>query len=132
MLVRRIAVLVVFVVLAGCSHSGHGSSQPTAWNGIGTMVNADYICRTYVPGPHVSSEVTTVDGFRKTTIGTRGPAQLHRFPKLPASAEGAWCWTGKPGAYNVYEVTSGGEVQQVVRNMNGVAPADAHGAPFVP
>ncbi|HEY5011390.1 MAG TPA: hypothetical protein VIK61_01630 [Acidimicrobiia bacterium] len=128
---RRILVLVV-VVLAGCSHGSHSSSQTTAWNGEGTRLNADYICRRYVPGHLVSSWVTSVADFRKTTIGTRGPAQIHRFPKLPPTNAAAWCWTGKPGAYNVYEVASDGEVQQVVSNMNGVAPENAHGAPSVP
>jgi hypothetical protein len=127
---RRILVLVI-VLVAGCSHGTHGyhSDQTTAWNGDGTRLNADYICRRYVPGHLVSSWVTTVGHFRETTIGTQGPAQLHRFPKLSAYTAAAWCWTGKPGAYNVYEVASDGEVQQVVSNLGGVAPADAHGTP---
>jgi hypothetical protein len=131
--VRRIAVAVVaLVVLAGCLHGSRSTHTPTSWDGEGTMLSAEYLCRHDVPGHLVSFEVTTVADFRKTTIGTIGPSQLHRFPKLLPSTAAAWCWTGRPGAYSVYEVASDGEVQPVVSDMNGVAPENAHGAPFVP
>lgn len=127
MVVYRALVLVVLVA-AGCT-GGSRHSQPTT---PPTQLNAEWVCRRYVTGHLVSSEATTVGNFRKTTIGTRGPAQLHRFPKLLDPTAAAWCWTGRPDAYNVYEVASDGEVQQVASNMSGVAPADAHGAPQIP
>lgn len=126
---RRVLVLFVLVTAACTGGSKHSSPQPTT---PGTQLNAEYVCRRYLTGHLVSSEATTVGEFRKTTIGQPGPAQLHRFPKLLDPTAGAWCWTGKPGAYNVYEVASDGEVQQVMSNMNGVARTDAHGAPSVP
>lgn len=130
---RRVLTLaIVAAVLAGCSHGRSSSSRTTAWNGIGTRVNADYICRTYVPGPIVSAEVATVAAFRALHLGPGGTAQLHRFPTYPATASAAWCWTGKPGAYNVYEVVSDGTAEKVASHVGGIAPADAHGAPSVP
>lgn len=121
-------VLILVVLVAAGFRGGPKHAQPTT---PPTQLNAEYVCSHYVTGHLVSSEATTVADFRTMTIGTRGPAQLNRFPKLLPSTAAAWCWTGKPGAYNVYEVASDGEVQQVVSNLNGVAPADAHGAPFV-
>jgi hypothetical protein len=128
---RRVLALVALVAAAGCTGGGSKDATPRPTTPP-TQLNAEYICRRYVPGPLVSSEATTVADFRKTTIGSQGPAQLHRFPTLPGSTAAAWCWTGKPGAYSVYEVASDGQVQQVVSNINGVAPADARGAPFIP
>lgn len=129
---RRVLFLVLVVTAAaGCTGgSKHSAPQPTT---PPTQLNAEYICRHYVTGHLVSSETTTVGDFRKTTIGppAQGP-QFHRFPKLLDSTAAASCWTGKPGAYSVDEVASDGEVEQVVSNMNGVALADAHGAPQIP
>lgn len=124
-------MVAVVLVAAGCSGgSKHSSAQRNPLrNPPPTQLNANWVCRRYLTGHLVSSDVTTVGDFRTTTLGTSEPAQLHRFPKLSPDTAAAWCWTGKPGAYNVYEVASDGEVQQLVGNMGGVAPANAHGAP---
>jgi hypothetical protein len=125
---RRVGTVLAVAVLAGCTHShtivDHGPPP--------TQLNAEWVCRTYTPGPHVSAEATTVGDFRTTTIGTVGPTQRHRFPDLPATAAAAWCWSGKPDAYSVYEVTGGGQVERVVASINGVPASEAHGAPAVP
>jgi hypothetical protein len=129
--VRRIAVVVFVAVLAACSHGSHASEglpTTTAFNGIGTMLNANYECRTYVPGPVVDAVTTTVQAFRDLRIGPSGPDQ-HRFPGHAASEAAAWCWTGRKGAYNVYEVVQDGTAVKIGSNVGGT---DAHGAPVIP
>jgi hypothetical protein len=128
---RRVGVVLSMIVLAACTR-GHGDRSANEGPTPPTQVNAAWVCRQYTPGPHVSAEATTVAEFRSTTIGTVGPTQLQRFPKLSATTAAAWCWSGKPGAYRVYEVASDGEVQQVVAGINGIPARDAHGAPAVP
>jgi hypothetical protein len=97
------------------------------------MERAASLCRHAVSEPNelVSNDPTMVQEFRRTTIATIGPSQTHRFPSLPATAFGAWCWTKHGDSYSVWEVADGNSVQ-VVGGMNGIDPADAHGPPAVP
>ena len=62
-------------------------------------------------------------------LGIAAPVARADETCLSPYTAAAWCWTGKPGAYNVYEVAADGEVQQVVSNLGGIAPQDAHGTP---
>jgi hypothetical protein len=131
--VRRIVTLVV-IVAAGCTGGTHRSAPTTPPPSVTTPVErAASLCRHAVANPKelVSNDPTTVQQFRTTTIATVGPSQTHRFPTLRASTFGAWCWTRHGDSYSVYEVADGHSMQ-VVGGMNGVAPADAHGAPMVP
>jgi len=130
---RRVGVVFAVIALAACSHGGHvseGLPTTTAWNGIGTMLNADYICHTYVPGPIRDAITTTVEAFRELRVGPR-KANTHLFPKSDPGDAAAWCWTGNPGAYNVYAVAQDGTAVKVASNMN-VARYDEHGAPVIP
>ena len=131
---RRVGVILAVVALAGCmrGHSdrpvSEGPPTTTAFNGIGTMLNANYECQTYVPGPVVSAETTTVAAFRALRIGPRRP-NPHLFPSHAASEAAAWCWTGTKGAYNVYEVLQDGTAVKIGSNVGGT---EAHGAPVIP
>ncbi len=124
-------VVPAAVVLAACT-GGSDNRGGVAERPPPTQLNAGYLCRRYVPGHLVSSEATTVGELRTTTIGSRGPAQSKSFPKLGNPTAAAWCWTGKPDAYNVYAVASDGEVVKIVTGLGAVEPADAHGAPHIP
>ena len=126
-------VTVLVLALAGCSHGSHvskGLPTTTAWNGIGTMLNANYMCHTYVPGQLVDAIATTVGAFRELRIG---PAvqHPHAFPQFPAGAAAAWCWTLNRGAYSVYELAPDGTSVKIAGGMS--APFhDDQGAPVIP
>jgi hypothetical protein len=127
-------VALAVIVAAGCTGGAHRSAPTTPPTFVTTPVErAASLCRHAVVNPKelVSNDPTSVRQFRATTIGTIGPSQTHRFPTLRASAFGAWCWTRHGDIYSVYEVADGHSMQ-VVGGMNGIAPANAHGAPAVP
>jgi hypothetical protein len=128
---RRCIVIAAVVVLAACS-SGSGRSISTAWNGEGTRVGADYVCREYLRGPYVSAVQTTFGAMRDARIGLGGPGQRNRYAAVSNSYEAVWCWTGTPGAYNVYALTTDGQIDTVATNLGGVSRADAHGVPTLP
>jgi hypothetical protein len=119
--------------LAGCSHGSHvskGLPTTTAWNGEGTMLNADYMCHTYLPEPTVDAITTTVQAFRDLRIGPN-VQHPHAFPKFSGYAAAAWCWTGHRGAYSVYEVAPDGTKVKIASNMSD-AFHDENGAPVLP
>jgi hypothetical protein len=93
------------------------------------MLNADYMCRTYVPGPVVDPITTTVAAFRELRIGP-GIQHPHAFSKYPETAAAAWCWTGKPGAQRVRS-RAGCAAAKVARNMSRPFH-DENGAPVLP
>jgi hypothetical protein len=117
---RPASIDAIRCVLAGCTINT-------------STTRATRLCTEAVPNPTdlVSSEATTIADFRRTTIGTIGPTQTHRFPALTAETFGAWCWTGSNGSYRVYEVASDGTSVEV-GGLDGVSPAEAHGAPDIP
>ena len=128
---HRILVLLVLVA-AACS----GGSKHTVPPGTGVFTpgqRAEALCRSAIPQPaHLAASYpTTVKDFRETTIATIGPSQTHRFPNLAPTVFGAWCWTGKPGAYDVYEVAGNGAAMLVASGMVG-NPTDSNGRPSVP
>lgn len=128
--VRRVLVLVV-VVAAGCSGGSHRSAPPTP----GSTTKASHaaqICEKAVPTRVVSSDATIVVDFRRTTIGTMGPTQRHRFPGLADGDFAAWCWTGSKTTYSVYEVAAEGQSAQKVGTFEGWSEAQAHGRPSIP
>jgi hypothetical protein len=130
---RRILVVVV-VVAAGCSGGSKHSAPTVPDTFVATPRQAAAgLCRSVIPKSArlAASDPATVKDFRETTIGTIGPAQTHRFPNLAPNASGAWCWTGTPGAYNVYEVAATGAQMLVASGMVG-EPTDNAGRPSVP
>jgi hypothetical protein len=134
---RRVGIVVVLAMtLAGCmrGHSDRAYREQlpttTAWNGIGTMLNADYICKTYAPGPVVDAITTTVQAFRDLRMGPNGP-RPKAFPKYSGYAAAAWCWTGHKGAYSVYEVVPDGTAVKIASGMSRPFHDD-QGAPVIP
>jgi hypothetical protein len=134
--VRRIGVVLALVTLAACSH-GHATGRATSttakssWQTVQQIAAA--LCERAKPEPaHLAASFpATIADFRSTTIGTVGPTQRRRFPKLAASDSGAWCWTGRPGEYDVYEVASDGTKELVASGAVG-SPALTQGRPDVP
>jgi len=133
----RVGIVVVLaVVAAGCTrgHSDRAYREQlpttTAWNGVGTMLNAGYICHTYAPETTVDAITTTVQAFRDLRVGP-GIQHPHAFPKYPGTAAAAWCWTGKPGAYSVYEVVPDGTAVKIASGMSKPFH-DNNGAPVIP
>lgn len=127
---RRILVLIV-VVAAGCS-GGSKHSAPPGTAAATPKERAADLCRNAISGTTIAfSYPTTIEDFRHATIGTVGPSQTHRFPNLAPNIFGAWCWTGRPAAYNVYEVTVDGAKMLVASGMVG-NPTDSNGRPSVP
>jgi hypothetical protein len=120
---RRIAILAVIIVAAGCSGGHKGPLTPKA--------RAATLCRATVhdSGRLVSSDPTTVGAIRGVTIATIGPFQTHSFPTLTASAFGAWCWTVKDGTYTIYKAAGTTAIAVADEQVKSVPSGQAHGAP---
>ena len=128
-----IVTVLVLSVPAGCSHGSHvskGLPTTTAWNGIGTMLNANYMCHTYVPGQLVDAIARRSWRVPRVAHRTRGAAPA-RCPAVPRGAAAAWCWTLNRGVYSVYELAPDGTSVKIAGGMS--APFhDDQGAPVIP
>jgi hypothetical protein len=130
---RRAAIVLAVAMLAGCTH-GHAPGIDTGGATAGErQARAEALCRAAAPesAHRAGSFPTTIGDFRRTTIGTVAPTSTARFPTYAATDFGAWCWTGRPGSYRVYEVAYDGRKQLVVSGSVGT-PAANDGRPDVP
>lgn len=89
------------LVLAGCARS---PATPAAV--------ATSLCQMAFGSKALNSAPGTVENLRATTVGPpplpgRPLGFANAFPKAEGSQTIGWCWTEKPGSYELYAVTTG-------------------------
>jgi hypothetical protein len=99
---RAFGLLLMVLLLAGCVSS---PATPAA--------DAKALCQSAFGSMALNSAPGTVEDLRTTTVGPPPPPPgrplgfANAFPKAEGRQTIGWCWTGKPGNYELYAVTTG-------------------------